>query len=50
MLPVGSMVAGYRIERVIGTGGVGTVYLAQEPTLPRHDALKVLSAESSPER
>ena len=47
MLPVGSMVAGYRIERVIGTGGMGAVYLAKNPTLPRHDALKVLSAELS---
>ena len=47
MLPVGSMVAGYRIERGIGTGGMGTVYLAKNPTLPRHDALKVLSAELS---
>ena len=42
--------AGYRIERVIGTGGMGTIYLAKNPTLPRRDALKVLSAESSPER
>ena len=47
MLPVGSMVAGYRIERVIGTGGMGTVYLAQNPTSPRHDALKVLSGDLS---
>lgn len=41
------MVAGYRIERVLGTGGMGAVYLAANPTLPRHDALKVLSAELS---
>lgn len=40
-------IAGYRIDRVIGTGGMGTVYLAQNPTLPRHDALKVLSAQLS---
>ncbi|BCO33616.1 serine/threonine-protein kinase [Mycobacterium heckeshornense] len=47
MLSVGSMVAGYRISRVLGTGGMGTVYLATHPTLPRNDALKVLSAELS---
>jgi hypothetical protein len=47
MLPVGAVVAGYRIERVLGTGGMGAVYLAQNPTLPRRDALKVLSAELS---
>ena len=41
------MVAGYRIERVLGTGGMGTVYLAKNPVLPRHDALKVLSAKLS---
>jgi serine/threonine protein kinase len=40
-------VAGYRIERVLGIGGMGTVYLAQNPTLPRRDALKILSAELS---
>lgn len=47
MLAVGSVVAGYRIERVLGTGGMGAVYLAANPILPRHDALKVLSAELS---
>lgn len=47
MLNAGSVVAGYRIERVLGTGGTGAVYLAVNPTLPRHDALKVLAAELS---
>ncbi|MFG1798348.1 serine/threonine-protein kinase [Nocardia sp. NPDC049149] len=35
--------AGYRIERRLGAGGMGEVYLAQHPRLPRHDALKILS-------
>ncbi|MGK8507092.1 serine/threonine-protein kinase [Nocardia asiatica] len=35
--------AGYRIERRIGIGGMGTVFLAQHPRLPRKDALKILS-------
>jgi serine/threonine protein kinase len=47
MITVGSVVAGYRIERVLGAGGMGTVYLAQNPDLPGRDALKVLSAELS---
>ncbi len=47
MLTAGMVVGGYRIERVLGTGGMGAVYLAAHPTLPRHDALKVLSAELS---
>ena len=38
---------GYRVERVLGTGGMGAVYLAADPALPRHIALKVLSAQLS---
>jgi eukaryotic-like serine/threonine-protein kinase len=47
MIAIGSIVSGYRVERVLGAGGMGTVYLAQNPELPRRDALKVLSAELS---
>lgn len=34
MFTAGQVVDGYRIEQVLGTGGMGTVYLAANPTLP----------------
>src|ERR1700754_4728148 len=40
----GQVIAGYTILRSLGAGGMGEVYLAQHPRLPRYDALKVLSA------
>lgn len=43
----GEVFAGYVIERLLGTGGMGEVYLAQHPRLPRHDALKILSADAT---
>ncbi|MFD0360624.1 protein kinase [Nocardia sp. GCM10030253] len=44
-LVTGELFAGYRIERVLGRGGMGTVYLAAHPRLPRQIALKLLSRE-----
>src|ERR1700751_2346889 len=44
-LEVGQVFAGYTIVRVLGVGGMGTVYLASHPRLPRQDALKVLPAD-----
>ena len=38
----GDAFAGYTIVRRLGSGGMGEVYLAQHPRLPRRDALKVL--------
>jgi Protein kinase domain len=43
----GEVFAGYVIERLLGRGGMGEVYLAQHPRLPRHDALKILSLDST---
>lgn len=40
----GDVFAGYTIVRLLGAGGMGEVYLAQHPRLPRHDALKILPA------
>ncbi|BBY15819.1 serine/threonine-protein kinase [Mycolicibacterium litorale] len=46
-LAEGATFAGYTIVRLLGTGGMGEVYLAQHPRLPRRDALKVLPATVS---
>ncbi|MEB3982043.1 serine/threonine-protein kinase [Mycobacterium sp. 663a-19] len=43
----GDVFAGYTIQRLLGTGGMGEVYLAQHPRLPRHDALKILSVAAT---
>ena len=43
----GQAFAGYRIVRLLGSGGMGEVYLAQHPRLPRHNAVKVLPADVS---
>ena len=43
----GQTFAGFRILRLLGSGGMGEVYLAEHPRLPRRDALKVLPAEVS---
>lgn len=43
----GEVFAGYVIQRLLGTGGMSEVYLAQHPRLPRHDALKILSLAST---
>jgi serine/threonine-protein kinase len=43
-LASGATFAGYTVLRLLGCGGMGEVYLAQHPRLPRCDALKVLPA------
>src|SRR5262245_53332540 len=42
---VGTEFGGYRIERVIGRGGMSTVYLAEHIRLGRRVAIKLLAPE-----
>jgi serine/threonine-protein kinase len=46
-LSAGQTFAGFRIVRLLGSGGMGEVCLAEHPRLPRRDALKVLPADVS---
>lgn len=45
MLANGDVFAGYVIDRQLGRGGMGSVYLAKHPRLPRMTALKLLNRE-----
>ncbi|MFF0487431.1 serine/threonine-protein kinase [Nocardia sp. NPDC004068] len=45
MLNTGDVFAGFTIERLLGQGGMGSVYLARHPRLPRLTALKLLNRE-----
>ncbi len=43
-LAEGSAFAGYTVIRMLGSGGMGEVYLVQHPRMPRREALKILPA------
>ncbi|WP_458688710.1 serine/threonine-protein kinase [Nocardia tengchongensis] len=43
-LAQGQVFAGYTVERLLGVGGMGEVYLAKDRDLPRSVALKVLAS------
>ena len=44
-LNVGDRIGDYEIVSVLGAGGMGIVYLARHPRLPRSIALKLLNRE-----
>jgi hypothetical protein len=46
-LSAGDEFAGYRIEQSLGRGGMGVLYLAVEPGLERHVALKLIAPEAA---
>lgn len=48
-LNAGDVFAGYTVVRLLGSGGMGEVYLAQHPRLPRREALKILGNDVSAE-
>jgi hypothetical protein len=46
----GEVFAGYTVVQLLGSGGMGEVYLVEHPRLPRRDALKILPADVSADR
>jgi serine/threonine protein kinase len=45
VLPPGSVIAGYQVESVVGSGGIGVLYRARQLRLNRPVALKVVEPE-----
>jgi serine/threonine-protein kinase len=46
-LPPGFVVGEYRIDKVLGRGGMGTVYAGVQPVIEKRVAIKVLNAQFS---
>ena len=47
MLEAGTIVGGYRIEHLVGKGGMGAVYAGVDPTIGKRVAIKILKAALS---
>jgi len=43
----GDQFAGFTVQRLLGAGGMGEVYLVQHPRLPRLEAMKILAANAT---
>ncbi|MCF8607595.1 serine/threonine protein kinase, partial [Gordonia sp. HY442] len=39
----GDVIAGYRVLSLLGSGGMGDVYVVEHPQLERKEAMKVIS-------
>jgi serine/threonine-protein kinase len=46
-LAAGRTFAGFTVVKLLGSGGMGEVYLVEHPRLPRREALKILLAEAT---
>ena len=42
MTDIPALIGRYHVERLIGQGGMGVLYLARDPVIDRHVALKLL--------
>ena len=49
VVEIGSVIAGHRIERLVGRGGMGVVYAAVDVALDRPVALKLIAPELAAE-
>ncbi len=46
-LPIGTLIGEYQVERVLGEGGMGSVYGARHPVIGKRVAIKVLKMDLS---
>src|SRR5947209_11589477 len=44
---IGTTLGGYTIKRTLGSGGMGSVYLAEDPTIGQQVAIKVIRTDDA---
>jgi eukaryotic-like serine/threonine-protein kinase len=47
---VGQLVGNYRVLHLLGSGGMGEVYVAEHPEMGRRAAVKIIRGEAAPEQ